>query len=565
MDIYNIEKFMKNFVEPNSSEQLEKWLKLDCIVDILNDEIQDDYILLYASSQHLFIHSAFIENLDYSDSDINSLLDWSGNPYSSWSISYSIFNDKVNLPEIEEPMWQYNSLLLKNGEQIVFGRGLDGVEGYENYYEINQKIVHSLGLHYLHEKESWCKLDKNGDIDECIKYVSLKENSSYNFNLIFIKKSLVSLYGRITNQNLCRMIDITAYRKSFYAWSDEREYQKINMNNIYGDLGIDYPIGSYFRGIQLFNTDRTIQSIINELEGIDEDNGKYVDLWINDIKHNHQIILHSSSPECFDNYFNDTGKPWGTSPAFFNAEVLVKYKNNTEKYTMRDRSIDCRGAWSLRAYDINKADQVSVYLCDFHHLPYKEQLHWKKYNEKPKDFISEAAFETDFLGRFTDKSTSLQRLKYLLSNFVQNNVQWWQLKDRKMLDQLSYPHTDSKDEWAEELLRLDQVIIEGFNQSVIKNIAEQVSAKVERNYRSLKLLESILIAKDFDTEYARQIMSVFHEIHNLRSSQKGHVSGNSAEDERKSIIKKHKSYKAHFDYLYSNLIESFDVLIDTLR
>lgn len=563
MDINNLDNFIKNFFKPNSKDKLDKWLKLDNIVEILNNEIQDEYILLFASSQYFFLHSVFIEDMEYSSDDIKSISCWSGNPYSTWSISCFSSEDNKELPIIEEPMSNYNSPILSSGEQIIFGRCLDGIKEYENYYEINQKITHSLGLHYLQEKHSWCKIDKNGDIEECIKHISYEKEDSSRYSIIFAKKSLITLYGNITNQNLCRMFDITSYLLPYYDLLNNKELNEIKEYNIYGTLGHS-PNGSYFRGFQILNEKRDYKSIIRELEGIDEDNEKYVDLWINDIKHK-KVIKHSSSPSNFDSYFEDTGKPWGMSPAFFNAEVLIKYKNNTEKYIMRGRSIICKGAWSLNSYDINSKNQVSVYLCDFHHLPYKEQLHWEQYNEKPKAFISEAAIETDFLGIITDKITSLEKLKNLLYKMKENRIQWWQIKNTDTLERLSYPYTNTKDEWAEELLKLDQIIVEGLNQTSLQNIANKNNANTKNNYRQLKLLESILVSKNFEEEYAHQIMNVFHEIHNLRNSQKGHASGNTAENERKEIIKKYSSYTHHFEYLIQNIIESFQILIDEIN
>ncbi|OBX04049.1 hypothetical protein QV08_12505 [Gallibacterium salpingitidis] len=60
-------------------------------------------------------------------------------------------------------------------------------------------------------------------------------------------------------------------------------------------------------------------------------------------------------------------------------------------------------------------------------------------------------------------------------------------------------------------------------------------------------------------------MSVFHEIHNLRSEVKGHSSENTAEQRRKEIIQKYGSYKAHFDNLAINMYESLQILLDELN
>ena len=57
------------------------------------------------------------------------------------------------------------------------------------------------------------------------------------------------------------------------------------------------------------------------------------------------------------NYFTQSDLPFEMSPAFFHPEVLTRYKSDSDKYTLQDRSISCRGAWHLQTYDINDAGQ----------------------------------------------------------------------------------------------------------------------------------------------------------------------------------------------------------------
>ncbi|OBX04048.1 hypothetical protein QV08_12500 [Gallibacterium salpingitidis] len=88
----------------------------------------------------------------------------------------------------------------------------------------------------------------------------------------------------------------------------------------------------------------------------------------------------------------------------------------------------------MKSFDINDVGQVSVYLVDFNKLPYKEQLHWKQYNENPKSFISKRAIETDFEGKFTNDVLPLDKLKNLLVKMDNDNVNWWKLRNKSSLD-----------------------------------------------------------------------------------------------------------------------------------
>ena len=99
--------------------------------------------------------------------------------------------------------------------------------------------------------------------------------------------------------------------------------------------------------------------------------------------------------------------PFETSPIFFKPGVLDKYKNDTDKYTLKERFIDCRGGWYLKTYHINEQGQVHTYACYLSLLPYEEQVYWKSFNENPRGPISKTAVQTDFKGKPPSKHLNL--------------------------------------------------------------------------------------------------------------------------------------------------------------
>ena len=555
MNIYNTSDLFKTFSRPSSKEEINEWLNLDNAINFLEADINDSHIILYASSKHLFLHSILIPNIEFLYDDIKDMVEWSGNPYTTWSIECS--SSSYELYEPRSPI-RNQSLI---GEQIIFGRELDGVKGYENYHEINQKIVHALGLHYIKERNAWCNTDDNGDIVDYIKEISIELSKKEPLKIIYIDKRLLAKYTKATDQVLLRMIDLTFTGENFYHWGENTTHSNKNTRITYGRIGKIESIASYFRGIQIINLDSVAMRYFREEN---EEEKQYVELIVNDFKHN-KIATISCSPNELDNYFIDTGKPFNMSPAFFKAEVLRKYKSDSEKYTINEKSICCRGSWSLRSYDINDAGQISVYLVDFNQLPYNEQLHWKQYNEEPKAPISKRAFETDFMGEFTDDILQLDKLKSLLYEMSKKELGWWKLRNKDYLNKLHYPLTQSGDEWAEELLIFDQLVIEGFEEKFLRNKAKELNVNIENKHRSLKLLEYILVAKGFELDCAAGIMSVFHDIHNLRSEVKGHISGDTAEKRKKDIITKYGHYRAHFDDLSQRMLESLNILIKELE
>lgn len=244
------------------------------------------------------------------------------------------------------------------------------------------------------------------------------------------------------------------------------------------------------------------------------------------------------------------------SPAFFKPEVLVKYKTDSEKYRLLGRSISCRGAWSLQTYDINDAGQVHTYLVYLRHLPYEEQLYWKSYNEPPKAAISKRAFTTDFEGTWHLEYDPLDSLMQIVGDLNRDQVPWWTLRSEKVREQLHYPVTTSADEWATEILNLDQLLVEGFETKRLRNKAQCLGRKPEVSFGSLRLLEECLMGLGFADEDAKRLGAPLREVHELRSKVKGHASGKDGAALKKQILKDHGSYKEHFRALCQRCDES---------
>lgn len=119
--------------------------------------------------------------------------------------------------------------------------------------------------------------------------------------------------------------------------------------------------------------------------------------------------------------------------------MLLKYKNDFEKYHLEDRSISCRNAWSLETYDINEAGQVHTYLIYLQRLPYEEQLYWKSFNEEPRGSISKRALTTDFKGDWYTAYDPLASLKEFVQQLDHLQGPWWTLRSEQLLVRAHYP------------------------------------------------------------------------------------------------------------------------------
>jgi hypothetical protein len=125
-----------------------------------------------------------------------------------------------------------------------------------------------------------------------------------------------------------------------------------------------------------------------------------------------------------------------------------------------------------------------------------------------------------------------------------------------------YPVTTSSKEWADELLALDQMAVEGFVATEIRKLADASGVKFETSWQSLKLIQEILRAKDSLT--ADQIVEPLRELHRLRSKVPGHHTGERAKLEA-DALREHGSLTAHFRSLCALCEDSFDRIVTTLN
>lgn len=555
MNIYDLSSLKLLSDEPDADDDLYVWYQQREICDFLSSDEGDEYILLYASLPHVFLHAIFLPDTHAQKDSFASLIHWSGGPYSSWDISCSS-NDVT----IEKPLSNFGEKSLNYGEQIIFARSFEGVNGSETYYEINQKIAHSLDLHYVSERKSWCKLNAHGEIDEVIKIINISVENKEVGTVICAKNIVLGEYAGIESYKLFRMFDFTRYKTGeFNGWGSKKNSVEMNSNNIFGSLTVVKGVGSYSRGFQLSDIAIPKSKIISNIWGNSEEEKDYCSYIAQDWKNN-EIKEISCNPSCLANYFTESDLPFEITPAFFKPEVLLKYKTDRDRYTLNSRSVYCRGAWELKTFDVNSAGQVHTYLIYLSHLPYEEQLHWKQYNERPKAPISKRAMENDIEGKWSNDYDALLSLKDKLEKLNSQGVPWWKLRDKNAPDKVHYPYTSSRDEWAEEILNLDQLIVEGLEEKWLRKKAKDLKLNPDARLRALKLIEVILVGVGFEAEHAREIMTPFHEVHNARSILKGHTLGQESEELRKNAITEFGSYKNHYEKICANCDESLEII-----
>lgn len=541
------------------SDEYEKWVGQDDFVQFLKTVPDLDEMILYAMAEHVFLYGVLVPTRLISPPDIHDLAARCNlSPSSGWSIVIS----KEGVSPAP-PLDHTGSKTLDQGEQIVFDRSFDGRQEQPSYIEILQKLTHLFDLHYVPEREAYCRFDDHGDVEDVIRIGKIPFDDLAGLGsgrIVTIKRDILDEYMTLTGQSLILLFDSTRFdSKKFVVWANSpKDYEQDPEIWYYIECLDSY--ASYLRGFQI------IRSMLSQKDplgrhGFGQSNDRqYATFIAHDWKHE-TVRECSCDPEQLGNYFVESDLPFETSPVFFRPEVLSKYKANSDKYEIQARSIACRNAWHLEIYDVNDAGQVHTYLKYLAYLPYNEQLYWKSFNEAPKAPISKRSLETDFEGNWDLQYDPLQSLIGILHELHEARIPWWKLRDETLMEKVHYPVTMSTDEWAREIHSLHKLLVEGFQEPPLRSLAASLGRNLGEKWRSIRLLREVLLGLDKDETEIKGIVQPFLDLVRLRNEFAGHSPGVKGKQIKKDILKEHKTYSAHF----SQLCEKCDAAVRTLR
>jgi len=542
-------------------------------IAFLKANAQCEEIIIYAIAPAVLIHGVLAPETQVTPADQNDLLGAHLMSESSWSIQRAWGGGEGHRITLEPPLSNPGCNSLLGGEQIVFRRHFTGVADGPASVELSQKLVHALDLYWIDERGAYCRLDKRGDIEDVIRVIWLKDLGRDERAVVvtMLIKDLAT-YMAVAGMALVLQFDFTRFEpKAFNGWAPDRQIQDASTPDLFYTLGVAGN-ASYANGCMILRPTVTVDDLIQQWkEEEDPKRKQHATFKIQDWKNN-RLVETSCAPEFLSNYFQKSDKPFEISPVFFRPEVLVKYKNDPEKYDLKDRSIGCRNSWYLKTYDINEAGQVHTYIGYLADLPYEEQCYWQSFNEWPKSPISRRAFQSDFKGEWTTEYDPLQALKYKIRQLDEHPPAWWKPRGEELSDAARYPATDSVSEWADEILALDQLLNEGFLPKPLMTLASEAGRSVDKGWRSLRLLQDYLESKGRSADEARAVMEPLVRLHGLRNPLKGHGSTTERKAAQKRARAEHGTLRAHFtalaaacDKALETVLQAFGLASETDR
>jgi hypothetical protein len=555
-----IETITKLDEVPIDPHVFSEWIKAHAHLEFLRKDAQSNELVVYASGEYSFIHSVVVSNDKLFPINRNDLKGWNLEPYKSCA-SY-VTGGGRNDVWIERGLRHTGTKSLEDAVQLIFGRGFEGWSGAgRNYYELNQEYAHLTGIHWRPEMQAYCRYNENGDLEPIVS-ITTRDDKDSKIALASFKWEPFEEYLVASNASLVRMYDFALFHRSKFAgWSDEPPEDFDESEHFFYLQKVMPGYAAYTRGIQIIFPRRSKKDIFSGITDgwFGQKNKKYVEFIAYDWRNN-RIANISTNPSATANYFNAEGNslPYELSPAFFRPEVLLKYKADRDKYTVTERDVSCRVAWHLEAIDVNEAGQVHAYICYLHNLPYEEQLHWLSYNEPPKETISKRAFINDFKGEFVTFKEPLQNILTIVRRWNDSKVEWWSLRDDKLLERVNTPITESRDEWAEAFMDLAKLVVEGFEAKPIRALLETAKISYEKDDKTISLLDKLLNKGNVSGKAPK--LTGLRAVQLLRSKAKGHVGGKEAEKLAKDAIAEHETFANHFKYVCTQVAEDLGTI-----
>ena len=430
-------------VPPIGETSLNNWLQLQDAVSFRKDNARDDLFVLYANLPNVYIHAMLVPSKYVTPPNIDDLMAWHCNAYSGWGIVLS-FRPTLTLA-ISPPLDGTGSETLDKGEQLIFAREFDGRIGEKHYFEILQRFLHISDLHYLGERNAYCRLDRHGDVEEVVRINEIPSSAGQlcGGTIVTVTRDVLDRYATLTDSTIVRTFDFTRVISShFGGWRDSHETTVTQIGDLFFRTHIETGYASYIRGCQVTPSQMSKEVVAEEFHPGSRKKSQYASFIAHDWK-NKTVKEISCAPGATANYFTQSDLPFELSPAFFRPEVLAKYKADSEKYRLDQTTLSCRGTWSLQTYDVNEEGQVHTYLVYLRNLPYEEQLHWKAHNEAPKGSISYRAFVRDFEGSWEELYDPLESLKEHVRKLNDDQVAWWTARSTDAIDRSHYPITAS--------------------------------------------------------------------------------------------------------------------------
>ncbi len=361
--------------------------------------------------------------------------------------------------------------------------------------EVSQEFRLYLNL-YLDPKASvgdrqiYLRYNANGDVEEVIHIAGSTAEIRLSALLEFLaaKQMHLGLFFAAIAENMATLEELRVPRESISEKKGDLFYVVE-----FGDGGISSSRQSFSRLIGKTLIRCPGRASVAPWSGRKKE--KYCDFIIGDDGRGNPI-MHTCDPEKLANYFGKNPKsPHYLTPVHFRRDVLQKYYDNPQRYTVSDADIRCGALWSMRI-DNDHPDRVVAWLGDLgRDLSEEERHHWKHYNILPEGPpISRTAYLRNIRGMFADPEMPDLTFKHEYPRFKER---WkkqfgWELflplrdEDKHVFNILRIPLSDNIAEFDDQVLALAKLLVDSLNE---KELATRLSGGSKPNEKGIAKFE----------------------------------------------------------------------------
>jgi len=213
-----------------------------------------------------------------------------------------------------------------------------------------------------------------------------------------------------------------------------------------------------------------------------EEEDDYYPDFIIDVDADGGEIRYTCNPDALANYFGaNPDAPHYLTPVHFRREVLRKYYDKPELYTVSDGQLSCASLWGIQI-DNSAEENVIVFLGDLgRDLPRQERDYWRSFNVSPDSAPSKTFVRRSFFAQFTGPDAiDLQlRSRYISARGAWRDFFGWDLflepeeADAGLLQRLRVPLDESQAEFEASIRILTQLFVDAINGKQIQSFLSE--------------------------------------------------------------------------------------------
>jgi hypothetical protein len=380
-------------------------------------------------------------------------------------------------------------------EPLIIDREFYGMR--DSYVEICEEFRLFHQLYHDHRHDRYFKFDDSGNEH----LVAIVEPNRVQIRLKEIRQFLA-----IKEMYLSIQFDYRAHSEHTLEELGLKEGGGENRGDLfcwglfYGDLSCSGTDRAFSRLLGK----RLIPPLPKEKSGLwgfaEKEPKKYVDFIIG-IDENGNEIVYTSDPDELANYFGaNPDAPHYLTPVQFRKQVLDKYYQQSNKYSIESGILRCGSLWCVYI-DNHFDDRVAAWLGDLgRDLPYEEQLHWRSFNIPPTGGVSETYFRRQILAQFADSDRPEHEFRTLYDRLQMSCKEYlgWQILlpltegDFYYLKEIRVPSTDEQKDFDDLVLALTKILVDSLNEKEFNKLIpaserSEIKGGISRLERALQV------------------------------------------------------------------------------